>query len=216
MIEASKWRPFMVIFRWIVQWLLRRNFTRIAIRDDRHSAARTSVLFLINHSSWWDGLLLFWLNERVLRTPLFVMMNAEGLRRHPYFRLLGAYSVDNTEGKHLRATLRYTEQKLSSGACIGLFPQGEEQHMLRSPLTFRRGADFIVRRAPVSDVVLIVFYFTFGHQRKPEIFIRIQEAKVGVSYAVQMEELRAALLDDVSREQLSAYRHYRVNGRVTK
>ncbi|MGL4522969.1 MAG: 1-acyl-sn-glycerol-3-phosphate acyltransferase, partial [Bacilli bacterium] len=102
--SAKKWFVFEWFFLQIVRILLRRHFHSIHITMKKKPNV-VPTLFIINHSSWWDGLVLFWLNKTQLNHNLFTMMSIEGLNAFPFFRALGGYSVDSKSYTHTKQSL---------------------------------------------------------------------------------------------------------------
>ena len=49
------------------------------------------MLLIANHSSWWDGLVTFYLNNAVLKTDLYAMMSEQGMKDFPFFNELGLF-----------------------------------------------------------------------------------------------------------------------------
>ncbi|WP_276694023.1 hypothetical protein [Exiguobacterium chiriqhucha] len=91
MIEASKKKWFNNLFSTFVkERQIRPFFHTIHVRADD---VPTPGLFLSTHSSWWDGMILLMLNEYYLRHDVHVLMDEDGLRRFPFFRHLGAFSI---------------------------------------------------------------------------------------------------------------------------
>ncbi|SDJ18535.1 lysophospholipid acyltransferase family protein [Salimicrobium halophilum] len=159
-------------FRKVSRLLIRREFRKVYVQLPEVPVPSYG-LFLMNHSSWWDGLLVHLLNDKILRTDGHIMIDQEGLDRFPVFRYVGGFSVDRSSLQHTKASLSYATELLNDRKGVFLFPQGEEQHLETRPLEFMKGAGVLMRRAPEVPVTPVVFFYSFGHHKKPEVYIRV-------------------------------------------
>ncbi|EZH67686.1 hypothetical protein DH09_07085 [Bacillaceae bacterium JMAK1] len=194
MIIANKSRLFHAIFRPFMLWQFRKNFYGIHVLDERNNKHSTP-LFVMNHSSWWDGLLCFLLNEKLFNSDAYMMMDEEGLQKFPFFRRLGAFSINSKDRGKLRTSYRYTHSLLQSKKSVWLFPQGEERHQELRPLAIQRGVVHFHNKAPHGDVTFISAYYTFLREQKPEIFIHIQTSNLMHTTVETFEEQMTTQLD---------------------
>lgn len=170
MIEAKKSRLFKYGFSLVLLPLFRRSFHRL-LGKNLSEPSEKPVIFIANHSSWWDGLLFFLLNERVWQQDIHIMMDKAGLERFPFFRWLGAFSVDRTRPKEIMESLRYAQSLLEAGKSVILFPQGAEQHLETRPLVFQSGAVYLMEKCPDVSVIPVTLYYSFGRERKPDVWV---------------------------------------------
>lgn len=190
----------------------RRRFYRVYINGNP-SSSLVPGLKIANHSSWWDGLVLHYINEQIFQADSYAMMGETGLRQFPFFRKLGAFSVNSGSASSLRASLKYAEQLLRDGKNVWIFPQGEEVHLEKRPLQFRQGAAFLLNRTQVP-VQPIAFYYTFTHHSRPELFIRMGEpiiidgrkGEITNKLEEQVEALLDQIKEDLAEERLAGYR----------
>jgi 1-acyl-sn-glycerol-3-phosphate acyltransferase len=124
MIAANKSRVFESLFYIYNRWLLRRSLRQILLRQDAYQPDKgTAGIYMINHSSWWDALILFYLNKTVMHVDAVAMMGEDGLRRFPFFRKLGAFSIDSSSRRDIKASLLYAKEQLAGGKSVFFFPQ---------------------------------------------------------------------------------------------
>ncbi|SIS38258.1 lysophospholipid acyltransferase family protein [Salimicrobium flavidum] len=159
-------------FRTVSRTLLRQEFHSISVSVTDHPLPSYGI-FLMNHSSWWDGLLAHLINDKVLKTDAHIMIDEEGMNRFPVFSYVGGFSVDQSSLSHTKNSLLYAEDLLKQKKGVFLFPQGDEQHQELRPLKFLKGAAFLMKRVPSVPVTPILFYYSFGHYKKPEVYIKI-------------------------------------------
>ncbi|MBO8155858.1 MAG: 1-acyl-sn-glycerol-3-phosphate acyltransferase [Bacillaceae bacterium] len=170
MIEPDKRSSFSRLFSIYNSWLLRRSFHRIGWLA-KEEFPDSPVLYVMNHSSWWDGLLAFQLNQALIKQDSYVMMHEQGLRKYPFFRKLGAFSVNRQNPGDVLRSLTFAENLLKGGKSLWLFPQGDEFHLEKRPLNFLMGAMYLLEKCPDVPVVPISIYYSFGHNRKPEVYL---------------------------------------------
>nr|WP_316047042.1 lysophospholipid acyltransferase family protein [Planococcus glaciei] len=156
MIKAKKMPLFENAFELYLNPLIRRSFANVFGRDIVQPPSQP-VLFIANHSSWWDGLLFFFLNRSVWRHDVHMMMDEKGLKRYGFFRYLGAFSINRSKPKDILASLQYAEQLLLSGKTVILFPQGEEFHQEIRPLGFSTGIAYLMEHCPDVPAIPVSF-----------------------------------------------------------
>ncbi|MBT2582748.1 lysophospholipid acyltransferase family protein [Planococcus sp. ISL-109] len=153
---------------------IHKSFSHLYGRGIR--APKGPALIISNHSSWWDGLLFFFLNHRVWKLDVHIMMHERGLRQFPFFRRLGAFSIDRSNPKDILASLRYAEQLLKEGKTVILFPQGDEFHLETRPLQFHTGILYLMEKCPQVPLVPVRFYYSMRREKNPEVWIDQGEA----------------------------------------
>lgn len=164
-----------------VSKLAQRRFHRLHIAGAQHvRAARGSVLLVVNHVSWWDGLIFLLSNRGHFGRAVYAAMSEQGLRQYPIFRRVGAFSLpQQTTGASLLHSIRYAHQILREPNTLLLyFPQGEQRHESCRPLRFADGIGAILRTCPPHFPVTVIpaaLHYTFLEQARPEVFLRIGE-----------------------------------------
>lgn len=133
------------------------------------------LLFLANHSCWWDLFLAHYLNEAV---PLdgYGMMEHFNLQRFGFFRRIGAFSVDRTDPASVRASIDYTAELLAKPrAGVWLFPQGRIASNDVRPLGFQPGLRLLLRRTGRIRIVPVALRYEFWQEERPEALVRFGE-----------------------------------------
>ena len=203
MIIAKKSRLFEKGFALYLLPLLRRSFSHLLGYGIR-KVPEKPVIFIANHSSWWDGLLFFFLNHTVWKHDIHMMMHEKNLRKYIFFRYLGAFSIDKQNPKDIIRSLQYAEKLLAEGKSVVLFPQGDEYHQEIRPLAFSTGIGYLVEKHPDVPVVQITFYYSFRHDQKPEVWIRQSSPLSIEKIAGTSRKERTAFLQDTVTAQLDA------------
>ncbi|WP_017810994.1 lysophospholipid acyltransferase family protein [Paenibacillus shenyangensis] len=169
MITAHKSLWFDRIFIRYNEWyLLRRNFHSFTLSGELDSIpANQPAVYIMNHSSWWDGLLIYHAFRHASAGDHYVMMEERQLRRYTFFGKLGAFSIDKSSPGDIRLSLRYAAELLNQGKRVWMFPQGEMRHLEERPLTFRPGIGLLLRQTAGSVPVIPVtlYYGLYQHAR---------------------------------------------------
>lgn len=203
MIKAKKSALFEAAFNLYLTPLIRSSFSRL-LGDGVIPLPKKPTLFIANHSSWWDGLVFFYLNRTIWHHDIHMMMHEEGLNKHPYFRYLGAFSINRQKPKDILTSLHYAESLLKQGKSVVLFPQGDEFHLESRPLAFQSGIAFLMEHCPDVPVVPLSFYYSFGHQQKPDLWIRQHAAVWTVEMAQLSRKDKTLRLAQLVTDQLDA------------
>lgn len=131
-------------------------------------------LYIMNHTSWWDGLLAFAVTRHHSRKQHYMMMDEAQLRRFAFFRRIGAYSIDKQSRSGILDALSYTTRLLRrADTGVWLFPQGDIRHPDVRPLGFGSGAGYLLQRCPDAVVIPVTTLFTYGVHPKASVTIRI-------------------------------------------
>lgn len=183
MLIAHKSPWFSQWFSAYVQKLLHRNFSKIEIlglAQARHVCNTAPTLWILNHVSYWDGLVVLWLVTRVLPLDAYVWMDGHNLQRVAFFRWVGAFGVRPDAAWDVGAGVKYALGKLQQPLqMVGLFPQGRERPASLRPLQFYGGSALIMRRAGTARMLPVALRYEFCAHPKPELHVAFGEPFAG-------------------------------------
>ncbi|WP_223700730.1 lysophospholipid acyltransferase family protein [Sutcliffiella deserti] len=212
MIPAKKSKAFEFFFDQFNKRFLSFQFKGIywATETNIVTLPSTSALFIANHSTWWDPLVIFHLNRHIIKQESYCMMHEKGIKEYPFFRKIGAFSVNRQNPKDIVQSINYAKEKLKDGKALWLFPQGDEHHLETRPLAFLPGAIHIVKNSDIP-IVPVGLYYTFGNERKPEIYIKIGKPLVSAELKgslvkeknLELESHFTFLLDSLKQEVIT-------------
>lgn len=176
MIAAAKSPLFEAWFSSHVGGRLRRSFASLRLSGAEHvvrAAAEAPVLWVGNHTCWWDPLVAYHLSHRHFALDGHAMMDAKNLRRLPFFARIGAFGVDLDDPADGARSLRYAARLLDRPRRMVLvFPQGTERPVTERPLGFRPGSGELSRIAPRCRVLPFALRYEFGRDELPHIYVR--------------------------------------------
>jgi len=153
------------------------------------------VIFVANHTNWWDGFLAC-LVGRALGTTFYVLMESKHLARYPFFLRVGALPLDRASASRAYADLALAGGALTPGAGLWVFPQGERRPAAERPARLETGAAHLAltSRWPVQ-ICPVAFRYGYLGEQLPEAFVW-----VGQSWSVAPRtEKRRALADEIER-----------------
>jgi len=172
-IPTSDSPMFNRVFKHYAMWLYRRRFDAVYYKGDYSPGSLDSTVWYLNHYTWWDALTPLLLNELLHRQKLRAIMDEVQVRKYPFFRKLGAFSVDRTNPRKAVHSLRYAADSLTQ-ECVGLymFPQGSIRPELERPIKFESGLAWLYQSCPSVDFVPIATTMNTRYSERPRLFIR--------------------------------------------
>ncbi|MGN7762125.1 lysophospholipid acyltransferase family protein [Paenibacillus sp. 22594] len=208
MLEAVKSKSFdQIFYRYNSLYLLRRHFHFLGISGELQpeAAAGRPILYIMNHSSWWDGLLAYHAAGRMKGSSHYFMMEEEQLRKYAFFRKLGAYSINRDRTGDLRASLRYSANLLHAGGNVWMYPEGEILPLSSAPLLLKEGAALILRMCPQAAVVPVTLYHGLFRHSKPDATLLAGEALM-LPWADLKRSHITGILETILQAQLDTHR----------
>jgi len=201
MIPARKQALSQWIFTRYLKHLYRRHFHTLRLLGKiPRCDPEVPVLITPNHNTWWDGFLVYTLNEEVLQRHLYMMMLAEQLTRYRFFSRLGAYGIQPGSRDSVLQSITYTADLLrKSKSAVCLFPQGELTPF-GTELCFQRGLEWILKRyqGPV-DLLPLAMRCEYLQDQRAEVFFLFDRVHRVTSETFQgaewLQQREQALLD---------------------
>ena len=173
---ADRRAPWMLaLARRYVRRRIARGLDGLRVRglaEAREAARERPLILAANHVGWWDSLLVVALDE-ALGTEGYALMDADGLRRVPYFARLGALPLDRSAPPRMRAGIRAAAGVLDQpGRALWTFPQGRYRPSHLRPLGFERGLALLSRLAPDAAILPISIAYAWGERPGPAALVR--------------------------------------------
>ncbi|MBC7419873.1 MAG: 1-acyl-sn-glycerol-3-phosphate acyltransferase [Bdellovibrio sp.] len=158
-----------------------------------------SVLFIANHSSWWDGFFVFEVFKKLkLKKEFKIVMLESELKKFPFFRLCGAVGL-------IPKNLQHNEKifKELKNYCVCFFPQGHLTPQNERPLIFRAGINDLIRELHPVQIIVIGVHIEPLHFMKPTALIKASYFAASDGDIVDRAALAVATeknLDQISHE----------------
>jgi hypothetical protein len=166
-------------FAAVVEGRFKKTFHALHVRgleSLRDAIRQTPLLFVSNHTAWWDPMFLIYLSTRIAPFDGYAMMEAKNLKRLPFLGRLGGFGVDLDDGDDRRQAIDYAVALLDKpGRGVWIFPQGRERAISERPLGFKPGAAVVATRSPASRTIAVAFRYEFASHAKPEMWVSLSE-----------------------------------------
>lgn len=187
MIPAKKGRLFERFFAWHAHRKICAHFSEVRTIDlELLSEAMVAgpVLLLPNHSAWWDPLWALSLLTHHLRADGYALMDAQNLRRLPFFGKVGAFGVDLADPADGARAIRYAAGLLDRpGRVVVIYPQGEEQPSRAPELRLRPGSALVQRLAKGAIPLAMGVRYEHLGQEKPSLWAGFESVEAGAGRA---------------------------------
>ena len=156
--------------------LIRKQFGSVRMSGHAFPETEQPVIAYMNHTAWWDAVVPVHLTHDLFRRELHALMEAEQLRRYPFFRHLGCFGPGDGGLADARAVVEHSATVLRTGKrpILWIFPQGEILPS-RAPMKFKSGLGRIANEVPEALVIPIAVRYEFLKRDRPECRVRIGE-----------------------------------------
>ncbi len=175
---------------------LKKHFSRVLF-DCGVEMSDRPVLLIGNRFSWWDGCISYRINDLFLHKRYHIMMLEEHLRKIPFLKKAGAFSVKQGS-RSVMETLSYASRLLHEKEnLVVTYPQGVATSIHSRRVRFKRGTERII--AGASDRLMILFYIALTDwfsSRKPELRVRVIEYSSRERSIADLEEAYNIFLEE--------------------
>lgn len=126
------------------------------------------VLFIANHSSWWDGFFVYEVYKKLkLKKQFKIVMLESELKKFPFFRLCGAVGLIPKNDQHNKEIFRNLKNH-----CVCFFPQGQLTPQNQRPLSFKPGIKQLITTLHPVQIVAVGMHIEPFKFMKPTALIR--------------------------------------------
>ena len=151
--------------------LFRRHFASVrwAALDEPTAWDRAvPVLFVSNHTNWWDGFFSFILTQEFGLT-FHILMEAANLDRYPAFKRIGTMPLRRDSRMGAWDDLHAAGRVLRPGAALWIYPQGRRRPAGERLEQLERGAAHLaVRHAGALRICPVAYRYPFVSEQLPE------------------------------------------------
>ncbi len=174
-IDAKDNRFVSSFFYGVSRFLAGRSFRNVWLKNEYGTPSPDrSTLYFGNHNAWWDALTPLLLNQKVLKQHPRAVMEWEQVKRFPFFRRIGCFSIDRTDHRSAVTSLVHGVNWLNEkpGRSLFFYPEGKITHPALDSMHFETGIGWMVPKLkPHVDLVPLVQHIHAMHHPKPSLFI---------------------------------------------
>lgn len=176
--QHSKWAEF--VFDKYLLTIFRKSFSGINLIGDPPEISKdVQLIVLPNHSTWWDGFFVWYLNKSFFRRKFYIMMLESRLKKYNFFSKLGAFSIDQNNPKSIIETFAYINTILNSQdrIILNFYPQGELLPNFIRPIKIHPGILKIIRNFDGNlSLIPLGIRAEFLRDRLPYVFFNFGQA----------------------------------------
>ncbi|WP_461448980.1 1-acyl-sn-glycerol-3-phosphate acyltransferase [Mucilaginibacter sp.] len=164
-------------FKWYTNRLLGHAFDEIIF--DKISLDEKSILLIANHFSFWDSLILFWVNEKLFKKKAYVMVLEETMRKERFLKYGGAFSVGK-QPKEIIEALNFASNLLNEpGNLVLIYPQGKLYSNFVEQVRLKKGALHIIKQTKADfQLVFAATFVQYFKHKKPTATVYLKTETV--------------------------------------
>jgi len=144
-------------------------------------AADVPIVIYLNHPSWWDPLIGFFLADTFWpRRRHYVPIEAGALRRYRFLSRLGYFGIEKRGIRGASVFLRTGSEILGQpDTALWVTGGGEFSDPRARPVSLRPGLGHLLRRVPNAAFLPLAVEYPFWEERLPEALCRFGAAISG-------------------------------------
>jgi 1-acyl-sn-glycerol-3-phosphate acyltransferase len=155
-------------------WLVGRHFHQVLF-NDIDVAKNRSILLLSNHFGFWDGLIVFYVNNRLFKKKAHVMILEETSIKEPFLKYTGAFSVKK-KSRDILASINYAAILLNDpGNLVLIYPQGKLYSNFVTEIHFEKGITKIIKQVKGDfQLVFAAAFVQYFKNPKPAVTVYLK------------------------------------------
>ena len=158
-----------------VKWQLGRYFHEILFNEIEVDNGK-AILLIANHYSFWDTLILYYVNDQLMKREMFTMILEETAKKEPFLKYAGAFSIGNNS-RDVLVSLDYATGLLNDPRNLVLiFPQGKLYSNFVDRINFEKGVLRIIKQAQGKFQLVFAAAFVqyFKHKTPtPTVYLEV-------------------------------------------
>lgn len=105
------------------------------------------------------------------------MMETRQLKRYPFFRRLGVFSINPSSPRSSMQSMRYAVESMNrENASLYIYPEGKIVPFTAEKPEFEKGIGWLAKKVPDADIVPIAVYIHTKESDRPCLEILIGES----------------------------------------
>ena len=157
-----------------IRFIVTRNFSKINFNNLVIDKSKP-VLLIANHSGFWDGFLIQYVNSQLFKKKFHVMLLEQTAKRFPLFKYAGAFSI-NKNSKDVVHSLNFAAQLLNNPENLVLiFPQGKLYSNFITKVEFEKGVMKVMEKAQDKfQLIYSAMFIEYFTNKKPQVNIYLK------------------------------------------
>ncbi len=190
-------------FKLLTRFLIKKHFDKVYVEGSYEDTGHP-ILLIANHSSWWDGFWIMYLNLTDMHRKVYFMMLEKELQKYWFFKYTGGYPIKKKTRNTLE-TINYTLNLLKERKnMVFMFPQGKLNSMHDRNMVFEQGAQKIIEKSsPDLQIHCVVFLTDYFSKPKPSLYIYRKSYTAAYVKQHSLQETYASLYDCALKKQIT-------------
>lgn len=149
------------------------NYNNIAVDADK------SVLLIPNHFSWWDGFILYYLNNKLFKKRFHIMILEGTVSKVFFLKYMGAFSISKNS-KGLIESLNYAAELLQDPQnLVVIFPQGKLYSNFVQQVDFDKGILRVIDKTQQkTQLIFSATFIEYFEHKKPGVNVYVNKSAV--------------------------------------
>lgn len=193
------------LFDLYIDKLMKKSFSHFYFMNQLPKFSEDATLILTpNHFSWWDGFFIDFLNRKLIKRKIHVLMLDNQLKKFWFFRFVGAFSIDLENKKTMIHTFKYVKELLKdSRNLVVIYPQGKIEPF-DSVTEIKEGVKIFANLSENVCLIPVAFKIQFNEEMKPDIYSAIGESISNTEIKENFNIFQQRFLDTISKvDQIS-------------
>ncbi len=184
MIKPQKSKIHAFLLNFFLDGKFKKRFSFVNFQIDRKINAEKSLLIIGNHTTWWDGFIVWQLNRQLLHKSFYLMMLEEQLNKLWFFKKIGCFSI-NPGSRTVVESLRFGAELLKQkSTMLAFYPQGRLFSLYNEEFTFNKGIGFLLKNNVHTELLLYCLFVDYASNEKPymNVYLKILANPQNLSY----------------------------------
>jgi 1-acyl-sn-glycerol-3-phosphate acyltransferase len=201
MIKADHKYWARALFNSYIKRLLKKHFNSFLLTNNLPDINNHKLIITPNHFSWWDGFFIDFVNEKLIKRKLHILMLEDQLKRYWFFRKLGAYGFNPSNPKSIIEAVNYTKDVLNDKKNFSIiYPQGEIFPYDQNPISLKDGLKYFIKNSSTDLVVLpIAFKIQYEEEKLPNVYCRFGELLNSEHVKQNFSLFKDAFIDNIDK-----------------
>lgn len=187
------------LIHYYIKWVVGKHFHEV-LCDIIETDNKRAILLVANHFSFWDGLILYCINDKLLKKKYHVMVEKETVHMLHYLKFVGAFSITK-RSRDVIESLNYAAELLNDPQNLVLiFPQGKLFSNYVDDVRFDKGVFRIMQKAQINfQLVFASTFIQYFKHKKPTATVYL---KSNIEKYTNITELKVAYQQHYSSTKL--------------
>lgn len=167
MIKPHRNFIFIKILDFFLNFKFKQSFSSLNFLQLSEINFQKPILIFGNHSTWWDGFIIWQLNRKIFNKNFYVIMLEASLKKLWFFQKIGAFSINPGQKSVVNSIHTASNLLKNEDTLLLFFPQGKLHSIYENSFDFSTGIDKIIQKSHDIELVAYASFLDFAANEKP-------------------------------------------------